>query len=78
MTPTIATSNCKYSTDNGATWTTFSSGTYHDITLPNSSGSSNVSGTVRIKIGGAVTSASTQQRGLYSGTISISGSYLDS
>jgi hypothetical protein len=70
---TINTSDCAFSTDGGTTWTVFSTGTlFHDVTAPN--GIFNL-GTILVKVGGSVTASSTQQRGDYSGSITLTAVY---
>lgn len=78
---TVTNSDCAYSTDDGSTWTTFSSGTlYQDLKMPKKTDDDEdddkKTSTVFVRVGGAVTSGSTQQRGVYSGTVTVSVSYL--
>jgi len=78
---TVDNSDCAYSTDDGSTWTTFSSGTlYQDLKMPKKSDSDDdddkKTSTVYVRVGGSVTSGATQQRGNYSGTVTVSVSYL--
>jgi hypothetical protein len=69
----ISNSDCAFSLNNGSTWTTFSSGIlYHNLTVPGSGGG-NVS--ILVRVGGTVVAGLTQQRGDYSGTVTLTAAY---
>jgi hypothetical protein len=75
ITPSITNSDCYYSVDQGATWTAFNTGTLiQDVQLPTDTADGQF-GTVRIRVGGSITAGSTQQRGDYTGSITVSASY---
>ncbi len=70
---TVTNAQCAYSLNNGVTWTTFTTGTlFQDVTIPNGN---NQIGTVRVRVGGIVTSTAKQKRGAYVGTITVNASY---
>ncbi|MDB5034741.1 MAG: hypothetical protein JWQ98_1982 [Chlorobi bacterium] len=70
---TISNSDCAYSLDGGTTWTTFSTGTlYQDTQFPASlSGRSSID----VRVGGSIASGTRQQRGSYSGSVTIMAEY---
>jgi hypothetical protein len=70
---TISNSDCAYSLDGGATWITFSTGTlYQDTRFP--AGLSGRSG-IEVRVGGSIASGTHQQRGAYSGSVTIMAEY---
>jgi hypothetical protein len=70
----LSNSDCAFSLDAGATWTTFSSGTlYTDTAFPNAGGNNSE---ILVRIGGSATTPSTATRGLYSGSITLQAAYL--
>lgn len=76
MTPTVAVSACKYSTDNGSNWNSFD-GTYGSYiyaltTFPNASGTTS---SILVRVGGVLTTGARQQRGGYAGTVTVSAQY---
>ncbi len=72
----IQQTECAYSLDDGATWTRFTTGThFQDAYFPTGTQNGYVSGTIRIRVGGTVTSGATQQQGTYGGTITVSAAY---
>jgi hypothetical protein len=65
--------DCEYSTDGGSTWAKFTTGTLiQDTHFP---WSPNFIGTIDVRVGGSVTSGATQQRGTYTGTVSVNAVY---
>lgn len=70
---TISNSDCAYSTDDGTTWYTFSTGTlYQDATFPNGQGQTTY---IYVRVGGSVTSSSSQVRGQYTGSVTLTAAY---
>ena len=66
----ITNSNCAYSRDDGASWTTFSTGTlYQDASIPNQQQR------ILVRVGGTLTSGATSARGNYSGTVTLTAVY---
>jgi len=76
MDPSITTTSCKYSTNNGSTWNSFTSTTtgyvYVATTFPNSTGSTS---SILVRVGATLTSGARQQRGSYSGTVTVGAQY---
>lgn len=73
ITPSLGNVDCAYSLDGGATWNTFSTGTlYQDTQFP--SGVSGT-GTIAVRVGGSLSTGLRQQRGPYSGTITLTAEY---
>ena len=73
---TVTNNDCAYSLDDGANWITFSTGSlYQDIPIPKDNDKGNRE-TILVRVGGSVTASATQQRGNYSGTVSLSVSYI--
>jgi hypothetical protein len=73
MNLTITNSDCAFSVDDGVTWTTFSTGSlYQDTEFPNGP---NWDSRVYVRVGGSLTSALYQNRGSYTGTITVTGEY---
>lgn len=71
--PAITNSNCAYSLDGGSSWHPFSSGTlYQDTRFPNDASGT---GTIHVRIGGSLASGTRQQRGGYSGLVTLSAEY---
>jgi hypothetical protein len=65
--------DCEYSTDGGSTWTKFTAGTLiQDTRFP---WNPTFIGTIDVRVGGSVTSSATQQRGIYTGTVSVNAVY---
>lgn len=64
---------CAYSTDEGATWTPFTTTIAQTIPLP--ARPSATACTVYLRIGGSVTASDDQHRGSYSGTIILTAVY---
>jgi hypothetical protein len=74
MRPTVHLSDCAYSLDNGSTWTSFASGSlYQDTSFPSWSMSS--TSWILVRVGGTLTSASSQARGTYTGTFTVTSVY---
>ncbi len=72
----LSNSDCAYSTDGGSTWYTFQSGTlYEDTTFPTGGGGGNES-TIYVRIGGSTSASTSQHRGTYTGSITLSADYL--
>lgn len=70
---TVDLNDCAYSKDNGITWTTFSSGPlYHDTKFP---GGSNHIQTIKVRVGGTVISTLLQNRGTYTGSVTVTATY---
>ncbi len=76
MTPTLSASTCQYSTNNGSTWNNFQGViigiVYASTTFPNSGGTTS---SILVRVGGSATADSRQQRGSYSGSVTLSASY---
>jgi hypothetical protein len=76
MTPTVSTSTCKYSTNSGSTWSSFTSSSGGVISVstrfPNHSGTTS---SILVRVGATLTSSTRQQRGSYSGTVTVSAAY---
>ncbi len=72
---TITNSDCAYSTDNGVTWNTFTTGTlYQDVKFPNDKSKDKL-GTILVRVGGTVNAIS-QNRGTYNGTVTLTATYV--
>jgi len=66
MTLTIRNSDCEYSLNNGSTWLPFTTGTlYQDLTLVS------LLPSIYVRVGGTIATGATQQRGNYSGAITL-------
>lgn len=75
LTLSVGNSDCAFSTDNGATWTTFTTGTlYQNTKFPNAPGAATET-SVLVRVGGTFTASPTQQSGAYSGTITVTANY---
>lgn len=69
----VTNNHCAYSLNNGVTWQTFTTGTLiQDVKIPNGSGTT---GTVKVRVGGTVSSGPTQRQGVYLGFITVNASY---
>lgn len=73
MTPVLTNANCAYSLDGGFSWNPFTTGTlYHETVFPLDL---STRGTILVRIGSAITSHGRQQRGNYSGKITLVAEY---
>lgn len=71
--PAITNSDCAYSLDGGSSWHPFSSGTlYQDTRFPDDASGT---GTIHVRIGGSLASGTRQQRGGYSGLVTLTAEY---
>lgn len=69
----VTNNHCAYSLNNGVTWKTFTTGTLiQDVTIPNGAGTT---GTVKVRVGGTVSSGASQRQGLYLGFITVNAAY---
>lgn len=73
MTPVLTNADCAYSLDGGFSWNLFTTGTlYHETIFPLDLSTRS---TILVRIGLAVTSHGRQQRGNYSGKITLVAEY---
>ncbi len=71
--PAITNSDCAYSLDGGGSWHPFSSGTlYQNTRFPDDASGT---GTIYVRIGGSLASSTRQQRGGYSGLVTLTAEY---
>lgn len=67
----ITNADCAFSFD-GTSWTNFSTGTlYHDTRFPNVGGTP----TIYVRVGGSTSTTSKQQRGTYTGSVTLAAVY---
>ncbi len=73
MTPVLTNANCAYSLDGGFTWNTFTTGTlYHETIFPLDLSTRSI---ILVRIGSAIASHGRQQRGSYSGRVTLVAEY---
>lgn len=73
MAPVLTNANCAYSLDGGFSWNTFTTGTlYHETTFPLDLSTRS---TILVRIGSAIASHGRQQRGNYSGKLTLVAEY---